>query len=73
MPLFPWMKKKSNKKSFWSFFLRAFPQIERVLQSKELMLICFFCWLFLILIIRLFWLQIIKHVEYNTQLSKLHY
>ncbi len=73
MPLFPWMKKKSNKKSFWSFFLRAFPQIERVLQSKELLLICFFCWLFLILIIRLFWLQIIKHDEYNTQLSKLHY
>ena len=49
------------------------PFIRETINSKELTLIVFFLFLFFILIARLFWLQIVKHDEYDIQLSKLHY
>lgn len=47
--------------------------VKHFLNNKEVALVSFFCFLFLILTIRLFQLQIVEHDEYDAKLSKLHY
>lgn len=67
-------EKKKHRSSFhWLWFINNLPFINKLKTNKELNLIIFFCFLFLILIIRLFRLQVIKHKDYEIQLSKLHY
>lgn len=53
--------------------LLSIPWIATLIQKREAKLIAFFCFLFLIIVIRLFWLQVIKHQEYDSILSKQHY
>lgn len=71
-PLFS-KKKHRSSQNFWFSILKNLPFIHRIFTDKEFALICFFCFLFFILGIRLFWLQVIKHKEYDQQLSRLHY
>ncbi len=40
--------------------------------SKDFYLLCFFCFLFLILIIRLFFLQVVRHNYYDNLLNQQH-
>ena len=53
--------------------IKDIPFVNSIINSKELTLIVFFLFLFFILTAKLFWLQIVKHDEYDLQLSKLHY
>jgi cell division protein FtsI/penicillin-binding protein 2 len=53
--------------------IKDIPFVNSIINSKELTLIVFFFFLFFILTAKLFWLQIVKHDEYDLQLSKLHY
>ena len=73
MNSFYWPKKPKSKDSSLLWIIKNIPFIKATIQSKELTLIIFFLFLFWILIIKLFRLQIIKHNEYDIQLSKLHY
>lgn len=59
----------SVRKGFWI----KIPFIQQLLTSKEFALVCFFCCLFFILGVRLFWLQVVKYDQYDAQLSRLHY
>lgn len=67
-------QKKHHKKSTdWRIVLQKNKFFNRLLNDRDFGLLCFFCFLFLILISRLFYLQVIKHDEYNKKLSSLHY
>ena len=68
-----WPKKPKKKSASLIQIFLNIPFIKETINSKELTLIVFFLFLFFILIARLFWLQIVKHDEYDIQLSKLHY
>jgi cell division protein FtsI/penicillin-binding protein 2 len=66
-------KRSSVKEpSLWEM-IKSIPIVNTVINSKELTLITFFLFLFFILAAKLFWLQIVKHDEYDMQLSRLHY
>ena len=66
-------KRSSVKEpSLWEM-IKSIPIVNTVIHSKELTLITFFLFLFFILAAKLFWLQIVKHDEYDMQLSRLHY
>lgn len=68
-----WPKRSTTREtSLWEI-LKDIPLVRKIMTSKELTLIAFFLFLFFILTAKLFWLQIVKHDEYDIQLSKLHY
>ena len=68
-----WPKRSNTKEvSLWEM-IKDIPFVNSIINSKELTLIVFFLFLFFILTAKLFWLQIVKHDEYDLQLSKLHY
>ena len=66
-------KRSHSKEASLRMMIKNIPFINATIHSKELTLIVFFLFLFGILILKLFWLQIVKHDEYDIQLSKLHY
>ena len=72
MSLLTQKKHKAKGNQFFSR-LKSIPRVANLLESKETQLIAFFCFLFFIIILRLFQLQILEYEEYNTLLSKLHY
>lgn len=63
-------KKKRNIGERISFYFRKIPFIWNLNFSKEIQLASLFWAMFLVIIIRLFYLQIIQHDEYNTKLIK---
>ena len=72
MSLLTQKKHKAKGNQFFSK-LKSIPRVANLLESKETQLIAFFCFLFFVIILRLFQLQILEYEEYNTLLSKLHY
>jgi hypothetical protein len=65
-------KHKARGNQFFSQ-LKSHPWVSSFLESKEMQLIAFFCFLFFVIILRLFQLQVIEYDEYNALLSKQHY
>lgn len=68
-----WLQKRHSHSGESSVFLRPFRFLQQRFSDKNSGLLFFFCFLFFILTLRLFWLQVVKHDEYERQLSKLHY
>lgn len=63
--------KKQRSLSEWlAYYFNQIPFIGNVNFSREIQLILLFSILFLIIIIRLFYIQIIQHKNYNTELMK---
>jgi len=63
-------KKQRNLQEQISFYFHKIPFIGNINFSKELQLASLFWTMFLVIIIRLFYLQIIQHENYNTELIK---
>ena len=66
-------KSFKKERTFWeriSFYLQKIPFVWNLNFSKEIQLISLFWAMFLVLIIRLFYLQIFQHEKYNTELIK---
>ena len=63
-------KKKRNIQEWISFYFEKIPFIWNLKFSKEIQLISLFWAMFLVIVIRLFYLQIIQHENYNTELIK---
>ena len=66
-------KSFKKERTFWervSFYIQKIPFIWNLNFSKEIQLISLFWAMFLVLIIRLFYLQIFQHEKYNTELIK---
>ena len=63
-------KKQRNIRDICLFYFHKIPFIWNINFSKEIQLISLFWTLFLIIIIRLFYLQIIQHDNYNTELLR---
>lgn len=63
-------KKQRNIRERISFYFHKIPFIWNISFSKEIQLISLFCALFLVIIIRLFYLQIIQHNNYDAELIK---
>ena len=66
-------KSFKKERKIWeqiSFYLQKIPFIWNIKFSKEIQLISLFTAMFLVVIIRLFYLQIIQHDKYNTELIK---
>ncbi len=66
-------KSFKKERTFWervSFYTQKIPFVWNLNFSKEIQLISLFWAMFLVLIIRLFYLQIFQHDKYNTELIK---
>ena len=63
-------KKERNIREWISFYFQKIPFIGNIKFSKELQLVSLFWAMFLVIVIRLFYLQIIQHENYNTELIK---
>ena len=63
-------KKEHTLWERFSFYLQKIPFVWNLKFSKEIQLISLFWVMFLIIIIRLFYLQIIQHENYNIELLK---
>jgi cell division protein FtsI/penicillin-binding protein 2 len=66
-------KSFKKERTFWervSFYTQKIPFVWNLKFSKEIQLISLFWAMFLVLIIRLFYLQIFQHDKYNTELIK---
>ena len=63
-------KKERNFKDSISFYFQKLPFFWNIKFSKEIQLISLFWIMFLIIIFKLFYLQIIQHNKYNTELIK---
>ena len=66
-------KSFKKRRNIWEqilYYFKKIPFIGNINFSKELQLISLFWIMFLIIIIRLFYLQVIKHDSYNTELMK---
>lgn len=61
-----------NNKSLIQSWMQA-EWIQAFISRKELQLIAFFCFLFVIILVRLVQLQIFDHQMYDQQLSQQHY
>lgn len=70
--LFSSFKTTKKRNQIFTWFT-SLPRVKNFQHSKELQLLAFFSFLFLIIILRLFQLQILEHHEYDTILSKQHY
>jgi len=68
-----WQKKSHKKETWILWYIKSIPIIQQIIHSKEIGLVIFFFLLFGILLARLVRLQIIKHNQYEIQLSKLYY
>ena len=66
-------KSFKKKRSFWerfSFYFKKIPYFWNLDFSKELQLASLFWAMFMIIVIRLFYIQIIQHNNYNSELIK---
>lgn len=63
-------KKKRNIREQISFYFHKIPFIWNLNFSKEMQLASLFWAMFLIILVKLFYLQIIQHENYNTELIK---
>ena len=63
-------KKKRNIWEWISFYFNKIPFLWNLNFTKEIQLVSLFWAMFLIIIIRLFFLQIVQHDKYNTELIK---
>lgn len=69
------LKSFSNHKSFdqkLEYWLQTKTFLKYIKVTKEFYLLCFFWFLFLLLFLRLFYLQVLKHTYYDTLLNQQH-
>jgi len=63
---------KKRFKSYIRAKIGQYPMLKNIRLTKELFLFLFFCFLFFILVVRLFYLQVIKSKYYENELAKQH-
>ena len=65
-------KKHRSREEKFQRLLQQLPFLKDITFTKEVWLIIFFCFLFGVLALRLFQLQVIKHSEYDGRLNRQH-
>ncbi|MDR2189708.1 MAG: hypothetical protein LBP53_00475 [Candidatus Peribacteria bacterium] len=65
-------KKSRTLSEHFEIFLQKIPFLRSIVFTKEVLLISFFLFLFMIIIVRLFYFQVIQHTMYDTKLNAQH-